>query len=108
MWWSTVSLGRSVSNVSSDTIVTIERGYRLNSHPGTLGKLAKALRVSPADLLEDRVSLCLGAKLLAIPGCLEAGRELPPVSSNPQSARAKCEEARPSEGFGPFAGPRSW
>jgi len=42
-----------VSGVSPSTIVAIERGDRPNPHPGTLGKLAKALGVSPADLLED-------------------------------------------------------
>jgi len=41
------------SGVSPSTIVAIERGERPNPHPGTLGKLAKALEVSPADLLED-------------------------------------------------------
>ena len=41
------------SGVSPSTIVAIERGDRLNPHPGTLGKLAEALGVSPADLLED-------------------------------------------------------
>ena len=41
------------SGVSPSTIVAIERGERSNPHPGTLGKLAKALEVSPADLLED-------------------------------------------------------
>ncbi len=42
-----------ISGVSASTIVAIERGDRPNPHPGTLGKLAKALRVTPADLLED-------------------------------------------------------
>ena len=41
------------SGVSPSTIVAIERGERPNPHPGTLGKLAKALEVSPVDLLED-------------------------------------------------------
>ena len=41
------------SGVSPSTIVAIERGDRPNPHPGTLGKLAEALGVSPADLLED-------------------------------------------------------
>jgi transcriptional regulator with XRE-family HTH domain len=41
------------SGVSASTIVAIERGDRPNPHPGTLGKLAEALGVSPADLLED-------------------------------------------------------
>ncbi len=41
------------AGVSPSTIVAIERGDRPNPHPGTLGKLAKALGVSPADLLED-------------------------------------------------------
>lgn len=41
------------SSVSHSTIVAVERGDRPNPHPGTLGKLAKALGVSPADLLED-------------------------------------------------------
>jgi len=41
------------SSVSPSTIVAIERGERPNPHPGTLGKLAKVLEVSPADLLED-------------------------------------------------------
>jgi transcriptional regulator with XRE-family HTH domain len=43
----------AASGVSPSTIVAIERGDRPNPHPGTLGKLAKALGVSPADLLED-------------------------------------------------------
>lgn len=41
------------AGVSQSTIAQIENGARLNPHPGTLGKLAKALDVSPADLLED-------------------------------------------------------
>jgi transcriptional regulator with XRE-family HTH domain len=41
------------SGVSPSTIVAIERGDRPNPHPGTLGKLAEALGVSPADLLDD-------------------------------------------------------
>ena len=41
------------AGVSPSTIVAIERGDRPNPHPGTLGKLAKALEVSPAELLED-------------------------------------------------------
>jgi transcriptional regulator with XRE-family HTH domain len=41
------------SGVSASSIVAIERGDRPNPHPGTLGKLAKALDVSPADLLSD-------------------------------------------------------
>ena len=43
----------SASGVSPSTIVAIERGERASPHPGTLGKLAKALGVTPADLLED-------------------------------------------------------
>ena len=43
----------SASGVSPSTIVAIERGDRTNPHPGTLGKLAKALGVTPFDLLED-------------------------------------------------------
>ncbi|MDP8939250.1 MAG: helix-turn-helix domain-containing protein [Actinomycetota bacterium] len=41
------------ANVSQSTIAQIENGDRPSPHPGTLGKLAKALDVSPADLLED-------------------------------------------------------
>ena len=41
------------SGVSPSTIVAIERGHRPNPHPGTLGKLSRALGVEPADLLED-------------------------------------------------------
>ena len=41
------------ANVSQSTIAQIENGDRPNPHPGTLGKLAKALDVSPADLLSD-------------------------------------------------------
>ncbi len=41
------------SGVSASTIVAIERGDRPSPHPGTLGKLAKALDVSAADLLAD-------------------------------------------------------
>jgi transcriptional regulator with XRE-family HTH domain len=41
------------AGISPSTIVEIERGKRQNPHPGTLGKLAAALDVKPADLLED-------------------------------------------------------
>ncbi len=41
------------SGVSPSTIVAIERGERASPHPATLGKLAKALGVTPFDLLED-------------------------------------------------------
>lgn len=43
----------NIAKVSQSTIAQIERGVRPNPHPGTLGKLADALGVSPADLLED-------------------------------------------------------
>jgi transcriptional regulator with XRE-family HTH domain len=41
------------AGMSPSTIVEIENGKRKSPHPGTLGKLAEALDVSPADLLED-------------------------------------------------------
>jgi DNA-binding Xre family transcriptional regulator len=41
------------AGISPSTVVEIENGKRKNPHPGTLGKLAEALEVSPADLLED-------------------------------------------------------
>lgn len=41
------------AKMSQSTIAQIESGARPNPHPGTLGKLADALGVSPADLLED-------------------------------------------------------
>ena len=41
------------SRVSQSTIAQIEKGHRPNPHPSTLGKLAEALGVSPAELLED-------------------------------------------------------
>lgn len=41
------------AKMSQSTIAQIENGARPNPHPGTLGKLADALGVSPADLLED-------------------------------------------------------
>jgi transcriptional regulator with XRE-family HTH domain len=41
------------ADVSQSTIAQIESGVRPNPHPSTLGKLAAALDVSPADLLED-------------------------------------------------------
>jgi transcriptional regulator with XRE-family HTH domain len=34
-------------------VAQIESGARPNPHPSTLGKLAEALDVSPAELLED-------------------------------------------------------
>jgi transcriptional regulator with XRE-family HTH domain len=50
--WTQIQLA-AASGVSQSTIAQIERGARPTPHPGTLGKLAKALEVSPADLLED-------------------------------------------------------
>ncbi len=41
------------ADISPSTVVEIENGKRKSPHPGTLGKLARALDVSPADLLED-------------------------------------------------------
>lgn len=41
------------AGVSQSTVAQIEGGDRPTPHPGTLGKLAKALEVSPADLLDD-------------------------------------------------------
>lgn len=41
------------ANVSPDTVVRWEGGKGQRPHPGSLTKLAAALGVSPADLLED-------------------------------------------------------
>jgi transcriptional regulator with XRE-family HTH domain len=41
------------AGVSQSTVAQIEGGDRPTPHPGTLGKLAEALGVSPADLLDD-------------------------------------------------------
>jgi transcriptional regulator with XRE-family HTH domain len=41
------------SGVAQSTIVHIEQGQSREPHPGTLRKLARALDVSIADLLED-------------------------------------------------------
>ena len=41
------------AGISPSTVVEIENGKSKTPHPGTLGKLADALDVSPADLLED-------------------------------------------------------
>lgn len=41
------------AGISPSTVVEIENGKRRNPHPSTLGKLAAALDVLPADLLED-------------------------------------------------------
>jgi transcriptional regulator with XRE-family HTH domain len=41
------------AGISPSTVVEIENGKRKSPHPGTLGKLARALGISPADLLED-------------------------------------------------------
>jgi transcriptional regulator with XRE-family HTH domain len=41
------------AGISQSTVAQIEGGDRPTPHPGTLGKLAKALEVSPADLLDD-------------------------------------------------------
>jgi transcriptional regulator with XRE-family HTH domain len=43
------------ADMSPSTIVEIENGKRKSPHPGTLGKLADALDVSPADLLETEI-----------------------------------------------------
>ena len=41
------------AGVGQSTVAQIESGARPTPHPSTLGKLAKALGVKPADLLED-------------------------------------------------------
>jgi transcriptional regulator with XRE-family HTH domain len=41
------------AGVSQSTVAQIEGGDRPTPHPRTLGKLAEALEVSPADLLDD-------------------------------------------------------
>lgn len=41
------------AKVSPDTVVRWENGRGQNPHPGSLKKLAGALEVSPAELLED-------------------------------------------------------
>jgi len=41
-----------VAGISQRTIVDLETNKR-EPHPSTLGKLAEALRVQPADLLEE-------------------------------------------------------
>lgn len=41
------------SGVAQSTIAQIETGQRKEPHPGTLRKLAEALELTPADLLED-------------------------------------------------------
>lgn len=41
------------AGVSQSTVAQIESGARPSPHPKTLGKLAKALGVTAADLLED-------------------------------------------------------
>jgi transcriptional regulator with XRE-family HTH domain len=50
--WTQVQLADK-AGVSQSTIAQIESGVRPNPHPGTLGKLADALGVEPADLLVD-------------------------------------------------------
>jgi transcriptional regulator with XRE-family HTH domain len=50
--WTQVQLAEH-SNVAQSTIAQIESGARKQPHPATLGKLAEALRVEPAELLED-------------------------------------------------------
>ena len=50
--WTQVQLAEH-SNVAQSTIAQIESGARKHPHPATLGKLAEALRVEPAELLED-------------------------------------------------------
>jgi len=50
--WTQVQLPEH-SNVAQSTIAQIESGARKQPHPATLGKLAEALRVEPAELLED-------------------------------------------------------
>ena len=50
--WTQVQLAEE-SGVAQSTIAQIESGVRKEPHPATLGKLANALEVSPADLLED-------------------------------------------------------
>jgi transcriptional regulator with XRE-family HTH domain len=39
-----------ISDVGRATIAAIETGKRQRVHPATVGKLAKALKVKPADL----------------------------------------------------------
>ncbi len=41
------------AEIGQSTVAQIESGVRANPHPRTLGKLAKALGVTPADLLPD-------------------------------------------------------
>ncbi len=41
------------AGVSPDTVVRWEGGKGTRPHPGALSKLAKALGISPVDLLED-------------------------------------------------------
>jgi transcriptional regulator with XRE-family HTH domain len=41
------------AGVSPDTIVRWEGGRGKRPHPGSLGKISRALGVSPTDLLED-------------------------------------------------------
>jgi transcriptional regulator with XRE-family HTH domain len=50
--WTQAQLARE-SGVGQSTVAQIESGARPNPHPSTLGKLAEALDVSPAELLED-------------------------------------------------------
>ncbi len=50
--WTQAKLAEE-AGVGQSTIAQIETGARKRPHPGTLGKLANALGVSPADLLED-------------------------------------------------------
>ncbi len=41
------------AGISPSTVVEIENSKRKAPHPATLGKLARALGISPAELLED-------------------------------------------------------
>ena len=50
--WTQVQLAEH-SEVAQSTIAQIESGARKQPHAGTLGKLAEALGVKPAELLED-------------------------------------------------------
>ncbi len=54
--WTQARLARE-AGVSPTTISGIETGKIVRPHFGTLGKLARALRVAPEELLDSRVSV---------------------------------------------------
>src|SRR5919112_6154968 len=54
--WTQAKLAQE-SHVSPTTISGIETGKIEHPHFGTLGKLARALRVAPEELLESRESI---------------------------------------------------